>query len=431
MQDLWSRIARRRPGGAQRPSHYSVLDLSTEQAKALVLELQPGECTVIGAGRALLQQPAVGLIGFNCDLGTLTRTCDRALRQAEDMTERYCSTQVVPDWVVVGLPNSATTAETYAATIRRPDPERRVTDRELGEAIKRVQRLALSQLSRRILPRGRGQQDGLELLEAGVAAILIDGRRVTNPVGFRGRKLTIAICNAVASSGFLRTVEAMTEELGLGVSAMSSGWQALARAVTEREAICLDIGGRSTDVMLARSGKAWWTSSIPIGGSDFTQHLAESFNLPWKEAESLKLVYGQGRMDSSGEARIRAAISQPAGTWVGAVEEALGRMCGGDALPHQFVLCGGGSSLPGIAETVCSHGWMERLDFARHPEVRLLGPGDVDGVLDLTGQLDGQQHVTSMALASYATAGTAQGGYLEALLEPVNRSAVFGREGWA
>ncbi len=431
MQGLWSRIARRRAGDAQRPSHCSVLDLSTEQAKALVLELQPGECAVIGAGRALLQQPALGWGGPNCDLGTLTKTCDRALRQAEDMTERYCGTQVVPDWVVVGLPNSSTTAETYAATIRRPEPETRVTDRELREAVKRVQRLALSQLSRRILPRRRVQEAGVELLEAGIAAIHIDGTRVTNPVGFRGRKLTIAICHAVASSGFLRTVEAMTEELGLDVSAISSGWQALARAITAREAICLDIGGRFTDVMLARNGKAWWTSSIPIGGRDFTQHLAESFNLPYKEAESLKLAYGQGKIDSSDEARIRVAITQPAGIWVEAIEEALGRMCGGDALPYEFVLCGGGSSLPGIAETVRSHGWMDRLDFARHPEVRLLGPGDVDGVLDLTGQLDAQQHVASMALASYAMAGTAERGYLQGLLEPVKRSAVFGREGWA
>jgi cell division ATPase FtsA len=100
-------------------------------------------------------------------------------------------------------------------------------------------------------------------------------------------------------------------------------------------------------------------------------------------------------------------------------------------LPHQFVLCGGGSSLPGIAEAVRSHGWMERLDFARHPEVRLLDPGDVDGVLDLTGQLEGQQHVTSMALASYAMADSAPRGHLEALLEPGSTSTVLGREGWA
>jgi len=306
-----------------------------------------------------------------------------------------------------------------------------VTDRELGDVVKRVQRVALRQLSRGILPLQRDHQEELELLEAGVADILIDGRHVTNPVGFRGETLTVAVCNVVASSRYLRTVEAMTEELGLGLSATASGWQALAYTVVEKQAICLDVGGTSTDVMLARNGKAWRTSSIPMGGRDFTKHLAETFNLPWKEAESLKLAYGHGRMDSSAEARIRAAVWQPVGAWVGALEHTLSRMCGNDTLPHQFVLCGGGSSLPGIVDAMRSHRWMEKLDFRRHPEVRLMRPGDVDGVLDLTGQLKGQEHVASMAVASYAIADTSEGGYLAALSRADKRPPVLGRGGWA
>ncbi len=394
--------------------------------KALVLELQPSMCAVIGAGRAFLRQPMVGGVsGSNADAGTLTRACDRALRQAEDMTEGYYGRQVVPDWVVVGLPNRATTADTFGATIRRPDPDRRVTDKELREVVKRVQRLALRQLSQGILPLQWAQREALELLEAGVADILIDGRHVKNPVGFRGGKVTVAICNVVASSPYLRIVEAMTEELGLGVSAIASGWQALAHSVVEREAICVDIGGRSTDVMLARNGKAWRTSSIPMGGRDFTDRLAESFNLPWKEAERLKLAYSHRIMDPSGEARIRAVVKQAVDPWVVALEDTLGRMCGDEALPHQFVLCGGGSGLPGIAEAVHSHRWMKRLDFTRHPEVRLMRPGDVAGVLDVTRQLEGQQHVTSMAIASYAMAGTSERRHLEALLQEVKRAPVF------
>lgn len=396
-----------------------------------MLELQASECAVIGAGRAFLRQPMGGMSGSNADAGALTRACDRALREAEDMTARYCGRQVVPDWVVVCLPNRATTADTFAATIRRPHPERRVTDKELREVVKRVERLALRQLSQGILPAQWGQREELELLEAEVADTLIDGRHVKNPVGFRGRKVTVAICNVVASSPYLRIVEAMTELLGLGVSATASGWQALAHTVVEREAICVDVGGRSTDVMLARTGKAWRTSTIPVGGRDFTNHLAESFNLPWKEAESLKLAYSQRSMDPSGEARIRAAVQQAVDPWVVALEDTLSRMCGGEALPHQFVLCGGGSGLPGIAEAVRSHRWMEKLDFTRHPEVRLMRPGDVDGVLDVTGQLEGQQHVTSMAIASYALAGTSERRHLEALLQEVKRAPVFVGGGWA
>lgn len=431
MHDLWSRIARRRTNGAEQPAHCSVLDLGTEQARALVLELRASECAVVGVGRAFLRQPTGGMSGSLADAPVLTRACDRALREAEDMTEQYCGRQVVPDWVVVGLPNRATTADTLAATIRRPNSERRVTDKELREAVKRAQRLALSQLSQTILPLQWRRQQELELLEAEVADILIDGRHVRNPVGVRGGTVTVAVCNVVASSPYLRIVEAMTELLGLGVLAMASGWQALAHTVVERDAICVDVGGRSTDVMLVRNGKPWRTSSIPVGGREFTKLLAQGFNLPWTEAESLKLAYSLGSMDASSEARIRAAVQQPLDALVIALEDALGRMCGDDPLPHQFVLCGGGSGLPGIEEAVRSHRWMERLDFTRHPEVRLMSPGEVDGVLDVTGQLEGQQHVTSMAIARYAMAGTAEPRDLEALLQEVKRAPVSVGGGWA
>lgn len=430
MRNLWSTVVHGRVTDGERPAYSSVLDLGTEQVKALVLELHEGECIVVGVGRALCEQHDSRAHGAVADLPTLARSCDRALREAEDMTERHCDTQVVPDWAVVGLPNHVTTAQTLSVTNQRSNPEKRVSDGELTELLKRAQRLALRQLGRRIRHIQRAQQEEVELLETSVADIQIDGRRVTTPLGFRGRRLTISVSNVVVSSSYLRAIEAMTEELGLELMATASGWQALASILSEKEGICIDIGGMASDVVVVRNGKAWETASIPLGGRHFTRHLAQTLGLSWRDAESLKLAYSRGRVQMPAEDDVRAAMSRVLDAWVGEVEGTLRRLCGPASLPHRFCLCGGGSSLPGIVNTLRSYPWMERLDFSRHPEVQLMQPWEIATVLDRTGRLADQQDISPMAVASYVMSGDSKTDPLGRVLWAVKRPPIFtGRGG--
>jgi len=429
LRKLWSTVMRGRVTHGKRPAYSSVLDLGTEQVKALVLELQEGECIVVGVGRAFCEQHDTRAHGAVVDLPALARSCDRALREAEDMTERYSGRQVVPDWAVVGLPNHVTTAQTLSVTNQRSNPQKRVSDRELTDVLKRAQRLALRQLARRIRHIQRAEQEEVELLETSVADIQIDGRRVTTPLGFRGQRLTVSVSNVVVSSSYLRAIEAMTEELGLELLATASGWQALASILSEKEGICIDVGGMASDIVVVRNGKAWATASIPAGGRHFTKHLAETLGLPWREAETLKLAYSRGRVQMPGEDDVRAAMSRVLDAWVGAVEATLKRLCGPASLPHRFYLCGGGSSLPGIVDTLRSHPWMERLDFSRHPEVQLMQPWEIATVLDRTGQLADRRHISPMAVASYVMSGDSKADPLGRVLWAVKRPSIFAGRG--
>jgi cell division protein FtsA len=425
LREFWSTIVGGRGTVRERPGYRTILDLGTEQIKALVLELEEDEALVVGVGRARHQQ-GWGGTGAVVDIQTMARSCDQALRQAEDMTAEICDRQVVPDWVVVGLPNSLTVAQAFAVTHHRSSPAKRIGDKELRGVVQRAQRLALRQVGRKI-ERVQGSQEAkVELLESAVTDMRVDGHSVTNPLGFRGQKLTVAVFNVVVSSSYLRGVEAVTKDLGLEVLTKVSGWQALAYMLGEREGICIDVGGKATDVVLVRNGKAWATASLPLGGSGFTKHVAETFGLSWSDAESLKLAYTRGTTIGSSQTEMTEAIGRVMRAWLGGVETALRRLSGSEPVPHQFNLCGGGSSLPGMVEAVRSHPWTQALSFRRHPQVRLLQPGDVSGVLDRTGWLGGRRDVASLALAGYTMAADAEEDSLECLLRRVKRPAIFG-----
>jgi len=403
----------------------TVLDLGTDQIKALVLELGRGEGLVVGVGRARCPQ-GWGVDGTAVDIRAMARSCDRALRQAEDMTTKVCGRQVVPDLVVVGLPNCLTIAQAFAVTHHRSNPDRRIKDKELRQVVQRAQRMALQQLTQKTEPLQGPQEARVELLEATITDIRVDGHSVTTPVGFRGKDLTVAVFNVVVSSPHLRAVEVITEDLGLEILTTVSGWQPLAFMLDGREGICIDVGGKATDIVLVHSGKAWSTASLPVGGSDFTKHLAETFDLSWKDAEGLKLAYSQGATGGPSKAQVDEAIGRVTKAWLEGVEAALKRLSVSHPLPYQFNLCGGGSDVSGLVEAMRSHPWMEVLRFSRHPLVRLVKPQEVSRLLDRTGQLRGRQDVAPLALAGYTMAGRAEGDSLDRLLWRVKRPAIFG-----
>ncbi|MBI2899422.1 MAG: type IV pilus assembly protein PilM [Planctomycetes bacterium] len=59
-------------------------------------------------------------------------------------------------------------------------------------------------------------------------------------------------------------------------------------------AIALDMGGDNTDLVIL-DGSKFWIRNLPITGNDITKALAKVFNLPFPEAEKLKLKAGQSQ----------------------------------------------------------------------------------------------------------------------------------------
>jgi hypothetical protein len=425
LRGIWSTLVGGRMPGVEAPVHRAVLDLGTYETKALVVRSDSRENLIIGAGSAQHGPNSVSQFGGSVDLPTMVRSCDRALRQAEDMTQGCCESQVVPDWVVFCVPHHWTVAQSHTVTHRRRSPSSRVTERELLEVVRRAQRLALRQLGEDVGSRIADHWTKLELLESSVTAVRIDGHGVTSPVGLQGERLAVTVFNVVVPAAYLRGVESVIEGLGLEILKVTSCWQAVAAAASEKRGICVDLGGHTTGVMLVHGNSALTTASLPIGGRDFTTQLATAFELTDEDAERLKLAYSRGRLDPRVASRVGAVLGQLVERWMGELEGALGTLCGVEGLPGKFSLCGGGSILPGVAEALRSYPWERRLKCKQHPEVQLIRPEEIRDVLDGTGQLRGQQYACPMAIAGHFGARGAKMASWESVLWEVKRPNTF------
>jgi cell division ATPase FtsA len=380
-----------------KPSFRSVIDLGTEYVKALVVEVQEDRAVIIGQGVAR-HKGSYASGGAISDLEAVTATCDQALRRAEDMTEEVYGRKVVPDQAVMGVPSPLIRGAAYTVKQQRSSPRRPVSQRELTQLLQRVQRLALQQLSQEF---ASGE---LALVDSSIAEIVIDGHGVTDPVGFRGGNLAVTVFNAIALRESLDGLRSIAEGLELEPPLLVPESQVAASFLGGNEVIGLDVGGRETEIFWSRTGGLLASRTMPLGGRAISQRLAEVLHLSLQEAETRKLSYSRNQAGHTPSASFNEVLREAVLAWLAEAERQLMALAAGRDLPHCIHLWGGGSELPELVEAAKTFPWMRELPFARCPEVEVLNPEKVPGLLDRTGLSLGRGGLIVMGLGRWACA---------------------------
>ena len=247
----------------------------------------------------------------------------------------------------------------------------------------------------------------VKLINASIVNVEIDGYRVTNPVGFQGRDVSMSVFNAYAPLVHLGAIQSIAKELGLKlVSIAAEPYAAVNGMGLENHpdfgAILIDIGGGTTDIAVIKNGSLEGTSILGLGGRSFTKSLAKRFHLSIEEAEEAKLLYAKGKIEDQYVKKIEDSLREDCEVWLSGVEIALENFCSSrlDSLPARILLCGGGSGLPGIYEQLNSEKWLSKIPFPDKPTVGYIQPRDIIKIVDKTQKLTDPQDVTPMGLAS-------------------------------
>ena len=395
------------------------LDIGTEYVKALVGEVKGDHVEIIGAARQRqrLTDMASGAV---TDIAGVVDNCDAALRAAEKQAG------VVARNTVIGIAGELVKGMTTSVSYRRSRPEVQIDMVELRDIIERVQKTAFDK-ARSQLQWETGTDDvQVKLVNAAVVDVTIDGYRITNPIGFQGRDVTIAVFTAFAPMVHLGALQSVARDLDLNLINIAAEPFAVAKSVgaddsTEFSAIFIDIGGGTSDIAVVNNGGVVGTRMFAIGGRSFTKRIATSLGMSFDKAEELKLQHSDGKLDAAQEKEVSEALAKDVDVWLSGVELSLSEFDELDHLPKRIMLCGGGSALPEIKEALQT-AWHKQLPFARKPKIDFVAPADVNRVVDHTGKLTSPQDITSMGLANLALDIVGSEAKGEQLLERLSRT---------
>lgn len=384
-----------------------ILDIGTEFVKSLILKvdrkLKTG--TIVGVGYE--KQPAGNMqAGAVADIAGVIENCQKAVRKAK-ITAGIHRTSLASQ-AILGIAGEFVRGAVTSLDYERENPNAKIDLTEFKNIIQKIQWRAFNKIRQEAAEEVGISEIEIKLINAAIVDVKIDGYKVTNPLNFQGKQLTLSIFNAYAPLVHLGALQSITKVLGLELLFVAAEPYAIARAIkfdknSDRgDAIFIDMGGGTTDIAVVRQGGIDGIKSLALGGKAFTKRLARFFDLGLQEAEELKLKYSRGELSAIVKKKISGLFDQDIQIWLLGVQLALEEFAEHNQIPARILLCGGASLLPGIKKSLESEIWRQNFSFNQPPKVNFINPEDIDNIKDVTGQLTDSKDITPLALASLA-----------------------------
>ena len=397
------------------------LDIGTDMVKALIcVPDHKKQCVdVLGMGR---QRQKLGDMynGGIIDIDSVMKNAEEAIREAE------IQAGITASDVIVGIAGELVKGATVSVEYIREQPKEEITLPELKNMVHKVQWKAFEQIRRELSWETGYSEIDVKLVHTALVDVRVDGYRVSNPLGFKGKHVQVGIFNAFAPLVHFDSLRAVAEGLGKELLSIVVEPYAVSRATSFEDggdvsALFVDIGGGTTDVAIVQNGGIVGTRMYGIGGRVFTKRIAKHMGIPFLQAEEMKLKYSGGQLKGRELKEVEKLIKEDVDTWEEALCLALNEFMEVDILPAKLLLSGGGSLLPELSQRLMETAWYKGLKFARKPMVSFLTPPDITNVVDHTKKLATQQDVTPMALASLLLDLSGEEKLLSKILRQVTR----------
>lgn len=125
---------------------------------------------------------------------------------------------------------------------------------------------------------------------------------VVNPIGMVGSRLELDMLLLHGETTRMQNMVKVVNEARATVdsaafSGLCAGLSILTDEQRKRGALVIDFGGGTTDFVAYAGGVPSFAGSIPVGGRHVTRDIAAGLNLPFEDAEHLKVTYASCNVD--------------------------------------------------------------------------------------------------------------------------------------
>ena len=390
-------IAENQKKSKESANYLLALDIGTEYVKALIAKKGKNSIKIVGVGKAH-ELPTNMYAGAIADIEGVAQTCEEAVAKAEDMAG------VRANEVVVGIAGELIKGNTASIKYRRADASKPITDAEMEKIIRQVQEKAGERARREVALETNNKDVEVRLINSALVSLRIDGYKVSNPIGFKGKEVIVQIYTAFAPLVHISAIERVCDELELDLVTVAVEPFAVCRACLGDDAesnfsgIVMDIGGGTTDVAIVDDGGVEGTKMFSLGGRSFTRQIAQRLGLSLEDAEKLKLLSESPNMKPELHKKYQDAIKRNLEVWQSGVELAIEEFDQVETLPGQVLLCGGGAGLAEIQDVLATGDWYKELPFARRPVVNLIDPDTIEGIENDTDRELDHTFITAMGL---------------------------------
>jgi len=287
------------------------LDIGSDNLKAIQLERKEGKLRIVSAGMAKIS-----------GLGISSEAEKDLISLAENIKKLKSDTGIITDGVVCSLPESAV----FTRVIDLPS----MTEKEVGQALK---------------------WELEEIVPIPLAEASFDWQVVKRD------QSKISVLVAVSPTSLINKYLHLLELAQLQPLALETEVLAVVRALAfvapGKTKLIIDIGARSTNIVVAKDEEIFLTRSLPSAGKALTRAIATKLSLEEEVAEEYKKNYGL--TENQLENQVSSAISPILESVIEEIQKSIGFVKNEKKEKVELlVLSGGSAGLPGISELITS-----------------------------------------------------------------------------
>lgn len=388
------------------------LDVGTEFVKAVIFTVEEGSNSikVLGYGRSRQHGSAMkGAMVINIE--HVVNACDKAIGEALNNADEVMSKELgveyvtpAPEKALLGIAGELVKGVTIIADYTREEPDTKIEQKEIDEVITSIKEYSFNQAINDISEETGIETKRLQEINSKINATYIDGIQVDHPLGMTGESISYRVFSTFAPSLHLNSLKEIASQLGLEILTIEVEPYAIARAVKDAKsekfsAVIIDIGGGTTDIAVIERGSVIATKMFAYGGKVFTKRISNRLKVQIEDAEKIKIDYSNGVVNETQSRALREMLSKDSLIWAQGVELSLAEIEDLDQYPPVFYICGGGSGLPEIKESLQEYAWLQTLPFAKHPKIEYLYPKQLEDINDVSRSITGPEDVAPLALA--------------------------------
>ena len=186
---------------------FLVIDMGTYRVRAGVYKVEKQQLKEIGY--ATVRQNRKNFSGGQIsDMQGVAATIEQAILQASKDLDH------IPEDIIISFPSSDFLFDSITTQYTRADPSSTLTMQELDTMIKKIESQSYARAREKARIRSGVFQDDLRLISSTITSVAIDGKKITNPVGFSGGKVMLTVLNVFAPASEFNIVRSIIASLG-------------------------------------------------------------------------------------------------------------------------------------------------------------------------------------------------------------------------
>ena len=257
-------------------TYYAAVDVGTNKVSSILARVgSEGELKILGTGIS----PCYGVQKGRVEsIEEVKSAVASALAEAQ----RYVGRGVISS-VYASISGNHITCTNTKDTLRNSEYVDGLTAQHLSELMKAS------------LPNIDSSKEILHVIPIGYEVDGLSG--VRNPFGLHANDVQVESHVVTGDATIIKNTVKTIEACKVGVNSLVYQGLASSEATLtgdEREmgAVLVDIGAGTSDICIYRYGSPWYSSVVPVGGSQLTRDLSVALRVPYYMAEEIKVKWG-------------------------------------------------------------------------------------------------------------------------------------------